>query len=290
MKPRQFKKLLTVSKGDRDALLIEGLEAIGSNVSRLANEVEKCNEVKAYRAAGLTRNVAREEAGKFLVLVDLFRSPDSKQSAVSRQLGRASTHLAKLIYAQMADYLIASQGELMRAVGRHRASHHLDGPNDYDWVFRNDLIAEREDSLYVDLIDSEGDLIWWAPSDLEMAHSVPRSVVLVRSIAESGLASLAGLRALESAWAGFDPLIESHFVTWQDRTVAALEQLPAAISAEGGFTVPASQAINLWPMPMVELEVEEARVDVAELVKERTARFEAEMRYEYGIEDEDPYY
>lgn len=286
MKPRQFKKLLTLPKGARDALLIEGLEAIGANVARLAGEIAKCNEVEAYRAAGLTRNVAREEAGKFLVLMDLFRSPASSQEAASRQLGRASNHLAKLIYAQMADYSIGSQTELLRAVRTHRASHHLDGPNDYDWVFRIDLIAEREDSLYVDLIDSEGDLLWWTATQLQLAHSVPSSVLLVQSISNTGLVSLDGVRALEGAWTDFDPLTDSHCVTWHERTANALAQLPTSVGADGRFTAPASRAIDLWPMPMMEIDVEETKVDVGDLIKEREARFEAEMRAAYGIEDQ----
>lgn len=43
---------------------------------------------------------------------------------------------------------------------RHRQQFFLDGPNDIDFIFSNDLIRDREAALYVDLIDNEGTLGW----------------------------------------------------------------------------------------------------------------------------------
>src|ERR1039457_6349331 len=116
MKTRQFKQLASKGFDARLPLLIEGLKAIAANVSRITGELEVCNGARAYRAAELLTNVGKEEIGKFLILIDSCRAPESDQATISRQFGRAGNHLAKLINAQIADYNIASQEELLRAV------------------------------------------------------------------------------------------------------------------------------------------------------------------------------
>ena len=187
MKTRQFKQLAGSSGRKRAELLIEGLEAVAANVSALATEIERCNVADARRASRLVANIGTEEAGKFLILLDVYRSPRSHAATISRQFARAQVHLPKLVYAQIADYSIGSKDELERALGHLRPSHHLDGPNDWDWVFKNDLIMNREGSLYVDLVESDGELQWWAPDEPGIPGSVTRPMQLVKAIAASGL-------------------------------------------------------------------------------------------------------
>lgn len=118
MKARQFRQLAGVSKSRRARLVLEGLRLIASNVSSLAQELEKCNEARATRASRLAYNAGREEAGKFLILLDVWRVPDASDAHVARQFVRAKRHLEKLIYAQMTEYSLASQSELLRAINR----------------------------------------------------------------------------------------------------------------------------------------------------------------------------
>src|SRR5437588_7855023 len=120
VKTRQFKQLAGKGFIQRLPLLVEGLEAIATNVGRIASEMDIWTQAGAYRAAEMLRTLGREESGKFLILIDSCRAPDSDQATISRQFERAGKHLAKLIYAQMADYSIASQRELLRAIDQHR--------------------------------------------------------------------------------------------------------------------------------------------------------------------------
>lgn len=218
MQPRQFNRLASMSRKKRDPMLIEGLVAIAENVIDLAKDIERCRESDARRSAELTRNVLREEAGKFLILMDIPRAPRKKQALVSVQLKRATDHLAKLIYEQIADYSIGDQAELLRAIEDHRRTLHLDGPNSVDWIFRNTLIDERERALYVDLVDSEGDLLWWSPGDAYMISSPSRTATLVAGILECGLVSEVGFEALQLAWKDFDPTANTRCEEWSVRT------------------------------------------------------------------------
>ena len=55
---------------------------------------------------------------------------------------------------------------MRRLVDILRREFYLDGPNDVDWIFRNQILDSRESRLYVDLIaDEEGRLTWTSPAD-----------------------------------------------------------------------------------------------------------------------------
>lgn len=281
MKARQFKQLASVGRDRRAAMVVEGLEAIGENVARLASEIEACSDAKAFRAAQLAYNVSREEAGKFLALIDAYRVAAPTQETLVRQFGRCGDHLAKLLYAEIADYSIATRNELVSALDRDRVALYLDGPNDYDFIYRNELIAARESLLYVDLISAEGTLEWWTPWDHAMAVGVPGPVRLIAAILGTGLVSVAGLGVLANAWADFDPGVDSHCRDWTVRTRAALSEFPSNI-VDGRWSADAWLVADRWPMPMVDLDLSQIDVKESDLVEERERRWQAFLQYEYG--------
>ena len=226
--------------------------------------------------------MGQEEAGKFLVLIDSCRSPSSDASTIACQFDRARNHLAKLIYAQIADYSIASQEELLGAVERHRQALHLDGPNDFDWIFQNELIAEREGALYVDLVESEGELLWSAPSDSLGPQPVSGSVRLVLALLQTGLVSVDGLRILQDAWKGFDANARTKYSEWAQRTTAALDAYAASHPVGAGWEAAAGWVIELWPMPMVELDLSEVKVPIKDLAEQRQTQYDAWVAREFG--------
>lgn len=285
MKTRQFTQIANIARGRREQVVVEGLKHIGSNVVNLIEEMDRCAEARANRASQLLYNVGREEAGKFLILIDAYRTPSTEQAALARQFRRAGSHLAKLIYAQIADYSIASQAELVSAVNSHRRELYLDGPNDYDWIFRNDLLSERENALYVDLVDNEGRLDWWPPFLPDVAGTAPRSMMIVEALLDTGLISIDGLHALQTAWTGFDPLIDSNCWEWTERTQAALHHFPDVNFSQDEIKPHAYLVGDRWPMPLVALDLEPSRITIEQLSAERSASFEEEMRSDFTYED-----
>jgi AbiV family abortive infection protein len=284
MKTRQFHRLASVSPAARLPLVVQGLEAIGRNVQRIAAQIEACDDAKAYGAARLMHNVGREEAGKFLILLDVYRSPASHPTTVSRQFKRAGNHLAKLIYAEIADYAIASRSELEGAVETLRQELHLDGPNDYDWIFPNELIAEREGALYVDLMDAEGELFWSSLYEDDLPVSVPRPMKLVLALVATGISSAAGLPLLEDAWRDFDPWAQTHYNDWARCSTAALDAFAASNHTEAEWPTAARVAVDLWPMPMVEVDLAEVRRTAEEMAAQREALFDAFLARQYGYD------
>lgn len=285
LKTRQFARLAGISRRERDSLILDGLVMIAQNVAALSASLERCVKSGAHKSARLTYNAGREEAGKFLVLIDLYRAPHADQATLARQVKRCGNHLGKLLYAQMADYAIASQGELVAAIDGHRQGLYLDGPMDFDFIFRNDLLSEREHALYVDLVDIEGQLKWRGPRDeSKRGLMVPRSMRLVQSIVRAGIVSTAGLQALGEAWTGFQPHAETHCSEWIERNRRAIaEALPDQGIGQDDWSAHAAFVADRWPMPMVELDLDLIDLTVEELVVQRDELYERFMRRELGL-------
>lgn len=261
---------------------------LAESVTTAADQLPLAAEAGVSRAARLLRNVAMEEAGKFLALIDVYRAPGATQKTISSQFKRCNAHLPKLIYAQIADYSIASYSELSKLIQQLRQQFSLDGPMDFDFIVRNELLQRREGEMYVDLMDIEGELRWIGPVDVGPDHPfVNRSLELVRAIHRSGLTTPSGLQALSDAWSGFDPQKEHHFGSWHARNTAAVRAVAPLVGAPGAdqWADAAGKAAWLWPMPLVEEDLSMAKVDPGELEDERERRYNAFLRREYGFDE-----
>ena len=72
-----------MNPADRTASVCVGLSVIAANVcEQLMAELEACKASDLRRASVLLANLGREEAGKFLILIDIYRSPGSVQETV----------------------------------------------------------------------------------------------------------------------------------------------------------------------------------------------------------------
>lgn len=278
MKPRQFAQIASKRPAERWQLLADGLQLLAASIEQLLEEIAQANTAGAYRAGHLACNVAREEAGKFLVLIDVARDRGS-QKQMHSQLRRASSHPEKLMYAQMADYSIGDSNEMRRAIAAHRDRYYLDGPNDFDWIFPNDLITRRESAMYVDLVEYEGgDLDWNTPPSPTRDHP-RRSTHLVVAIWRAGLTTLDGLFALGEAWKDFDYEENTTAAEWTSRTNNAVAHLPNSIASDRDS---AAFAAWWWPMPITRFDITMNEVKLEDVKARREAEFEEWLAREYG--------
>jgi AbiV family abortive infection protein len=201
MRPRAASSLAALSDRKFLELLAEGLALLAEHVHKLESSVELLERDKQVRGAVPLRALAEEEAAKFLILLDAVRCPRKPQMRV-RQLDRFHNHLAKGLYVEVYDSSPADYGEVRRYVDMLRKSHYLDGPNDVDWVFRNSVVAKREERLYVDYMEDDGGSRWHSPSSWDDIGLRYRSTVirLVAAMATAGFASVAGLGCVAPLW------------------------------------------------------------------------------------------
>lgn len=177
--------------------------------------------------------IATEEVGKFLILLDAARMNQHDQAGLRRQLQRAGDHLAKLIYAEAHSGSPATYGEVVGFIDSQRVSLYLDGPRDFDWVFRNELLAGRERLLYVDLINGENGLEWSTPEvyDKFGLEGRPQGLPLVRSLQRAGVTTVAALATLEQQWADFKAVADTHYQELTPRIRASLVAVAEANDA-----------------------------------------------------------
>jgi hypothetical protein len=216
MEPKALKRLMQLPRQKRAARIAEGLELLAAQVATLEADLSLLAEAERWRGLDILSAEADEEAAKALILLDFVRMHPGDEEALARQLGRFYEHLARCIYVEMAEMSPADFAEVKRLVDSMRASHYLDGPNDVDWLFRNQLLARREESLYVDFVhEEEGDR--WVPPAANDLFLYPPATARVRKLVGAfhrlGVMSVEGLALVADHWSSMTLQEETH---WQE--------------------------------------------------------------------------
>jgi AbiV family abortive infection protein len=269
---RGLKPLAQLSVGRRLEAVAEGLSLIVENVRSLRDDIAYLYEAKRLRAAEVMTGLADEEAAKVLILLDLVRAGAADSQILKQQTTRFYEHLARCIYAEMAHMAPASFGEIERLVNLERRSHYLDGPDDVDWLFRNQLITEREQRLYVDYVVDEDGPRWVSPKRFDDLGFGPLTEApnLVIALEQTGCTSLAGLRICAEEWEGVHIDSDTHWqvvATINRRILGRLaDQDPAFADASGESK---RRVVDHWTFPLTSLDLRMEAVATADLVEQR---------------------
>jgi AbiV family abortive infection protein len=249
--------------------LSTGLDLVFKNASRLDEDAQALwNEGRSQGSEILTA-ICAEEAAKFLILIDAIRCPSDR---LSSQLNRFYDHLAKGIYAECCEWRAGSLGELVSYVREELAEFYLDGPNDIDWIFRNRILSQREEQLYIDYIATDDGHYWTEPRREELfpLRLKPRVLVLIGAMHAAGFATSKALETIAEIWR---PVLMHDDYPWHelcDLNTGTVD----AISSLIGSPVPAEdyeQIIDLWPFPLHSLGLRVIPVDREELRKTQRA-------------------
>jgi hypothetical protein len=242
---------------------------VAEHVATLEHAATQQEGPAAARAAAAIRAIADEEAGKFLVLLDVARGARTSAQVKARQLRRAGDHLAKGIYARAAEMRPASYGELLSYVNTLRQSHYLDGPNDVDWIFRNEIEAAREEHLYVDFVESDDGDVWVSPSRFDDIGftSQPDATELVGALQRAGLCSPDALAAVVDVWHDFTPRPETHWVENERLSIETLGRIEVATGepiADSDIT----RIVRTWTFPLYQADLARVVVEL-DVLRER---------------------
>jgi hypothetical protein len=277
------KKVATLgakSEAERLRLIGEGLPVLLASAQELA-DAEKQLPREHQRARAILIGQAEEEAAKILILLDAVRCPPKRQKELNRTLANFYYHLARSIYAAASGWHAATLPELAGYVDYDRTSHYLDGLYWPDFLFRNDLLDEREGFLYADLIDKDGDLEWRKPGpsfggvpiehDL-VGSNVPRfhALPFVEAFSRIGILTPEGLKVVADIWQSLtldERMHYSEIEALNCRTLETLEEHGHLLKA----LEPDVRRVIGWQWPMYSLEFTEIRVTEDEIQRERGA-------------------
>lgn len=205
MKAKSLKVISEFDETKRNAVLSEGLYLIWENVESLIKSMETLSDQSTQRGYCVLRNLAEEEAAKYLIILDYLRLPEKNSTQRSRQLKHFYNHFSRLLYVSYCDIRPATWNEVCRFVEDERPSLYLDGPNDIDWIFRNRLIQKREQAMYVDFTGMDEDYHWIGPAELQLSGFVESKLQshilkLVESMHRLGFAEVSSLEIIQETW------------------------------------------------------------------------------------------
>jgi hypothetical protein len=266
---------MQLDRAARLQTLSVGLDLLAENVAEIRIDASILLDARRPRGLEIVTAQAEEEAAKFLILLDLMRVDQRDEAALARHLGHFYNHLSRWIYAEVAHMSPANFAEVRRMVETMRPSHFLDGPTGADWIFRNRLMARREEALYVDLIhDDDGDR-WVGPGErdaLLFGGPSPAVASLIGSLHRVGATSSAGLEIVSCCWSKVELADDTH---WQE--VRAINFEVTEMLADAGLArddlgeEDVGRVVECWGFPLAGLDLSELPVSAEELERERQA-------------------
>ena len=270
-KPRRFARLGELPDDQLFRELEAGLTLAAKNSNRLATDASRLADADSApgRPARVLASHAREEAGKFLMLLDAARCPRRHLGAHLKRVGQ---HLPRLLYSEAAKIYPATFEELTRYIENNRPSHYLDGPEGVEWVFRNALLFWREQALYVDYIELEDRSCQWQDPDhfegIDFTSLDISGHDLVVALTEAGLHQAAALEILASHWRSFEPGPDTHFTEVRDRVATSMNALKSQDILKGD---PASwqRILEHWSFPLWGVDTSEKNVEMSDLLEDR---------------------
>ena len=159
--------------------------------------------------------------------------------------------------------------QLQEYVDHHREQFYLDGPNDVDWIFRNEVIEGRESTLYVDYVAHDDEHRWSDPTDLEDLEFgkplEPGSVVTARRLNDIGISSPETLATIAEVWRIRPPVPDTQWSEIRRANHGTLELMESRSRLKEQPSSTYSWLMEQWQFPMYDLDLSEIPVSLAGL-------------------------
>jgi len=267
MRPKAIRDLVQLSDKDLFAQISIGYEQVLRNAFRITRDAEPLRKQKRPNGCRILSGMAEEEAAKCLILVDAVRCPRNPPEILSQQLSRFNDHLAKGLYAEACYWKPSDFQEFSSYVDNERREFYLDGPNDIDWIFRNRILSNREETIYVDYVaGDDGKHSWLTPSeDKFLLPETPESLSLAKAFSDAGCATPEALQVIADFWR---PIVMKPDFVWVE--LRELNYQTLKMLEEKGLVKEQPQAVystivELWPFPMFSLDLRMIKGNEAEL-------------------------
>lgn len=271
MRVRAIKDLSQLSDSAFFAEAAEGLSLVMANARRLYASAIMLAEGKHYHGARVLEALSEEEASKYLILMDAVRCPRRPGERFASQLARFNDHLAKGLYAQAYWMRPASLGQLQEYLNHHREEFYLDGPNDVDWLFRNEINRHREEALYVDYVAHEDGHTWFHPgiyadSSCEpFTHTEPIALQIAGLLHDIGFSTADTLTTVADLWRSEAMLPEMEWAQLRQLNYGTLARLDSDRMLKECNDSDYQQLIDRWQFPLYTLDLSLLRVDIESL-------------------------
>lgn len=271
MRIKAIRDLMQLSDLDYLDQISSGYEQVFKNAEQLNLSAELLLEENQNAGARILFVFAEEEAAKCLILLDAVRCPRQPEKVLSKHLYRFYDHLAKAIYAEACYASPSDFSEFLEYIDHVRQEFYLDGPNDFDWIYYNRLLSQREESIYVDYVEHEsGKHFWIKPNERgNLTPETSMSLALARVFQQTGCTTPQSLKVIADIWR---PIIPSPTLRWEEfreinhQTIYKLfnEGLARFNSEKEQMMI-----TDVWPFPMHSIDLGMSQGNKDELRKRR---------------------
>ena len=241
------------------------------------------------READVLTGLAKEEAAKILIILDIVRCPPTRvDGRIGTMLKWFYSHLARLLYAEAAGWNAVDLIELRRYVDADRRTHYPDGPMS-EYIFPNSPLHIRESRLYVDIEAYEDGIPRWsAPTGTDRLFPMmePPALLVVEALSAVGTFSEAGLSVISSVWGDVEfavmerePGKHPQQFLESDRLIEVMlgKLIEAKLPRKEATRERINAIYNHWQMPMYNLDFQPIRVTLEDLKTKREAAYWAEV-------------
>jgi len=280
MKAKAIKDLNQLSDSDLVDQVSEGLGLIFDHIHSIEADVRFLAEQNKKCGFNILESALKEESAKFLILLDAIRCQRVPPDNFTKQLGRFNDHLAKGIYSLVYNYRPVNFGEIKKAIERECHEYYLDGPNDFDWIFRNEILQMREEHIYVDYIESDGDHLWLTPKRyyhpemyVSTFYLMPAVFEVASALWHAGCTKPAALLSIANTWRPIQISDGFHWGELRELNIKTLEDLEKRnlLNTQEEDIFPT--IIDKWLFPLHSLDIRVIRVDKERLREVRDQRF-----------------
>lgn len=280
MRSKAIKDLCQVKDVDLFKEMAEGLDLIVNHVLQIKADSIYLSQNGKPCGYNILEAIAAEEASKVLVLLDCIRCPRTNTDVFAKQLQKFNDHLAKGIYAYLYGLKPATFGDVRKIVKSHCHEYYLDGPNDFDWIFRNEILQSREEKIYVDYVENDGEHVWLTPNRYylheigqEGIHLIPDTIEVAEAWWKAGGTSPKALAVIAKKWRTTLMTDDFHWANLRKLNIETLELLQSHGCLKEVGSKYYTTIIEKWLFPLYDLDISLIKTDKGELKRVREVRF-----------------
>jgi len=280
MKSKAIKDLDQLNDQDLVVQVSEGLELIYEHIQAIEADVKILAEQNKPCGFNILLSFFKEESAKFLILFDAIRCPRVPPGNFTKQLARFNDHLAKGIYTKVYEYRPVDFKEIREAIKKECHEYYLDGPNDCDWIFKNEITQTREEQIYVDYVENEGDHYWLSPKRYYHPELHPSTFYLAPSVYKvasalwnAGCAKPDALLSIAKNWRLIELSDDFHRTKLRALNTKTLEELDEKKLLNTQDPKHLTIIIDKWMFPLHSLNIRMIKIDKEALKEIRGGQF-----------------
>ncbi|SDR15418.1 DUF2513 domain-containing protein [Pseudovibrio sp. Tun.PSC04-5.I4] len=276
---KNIKQLCNMPYNDRIKFIAEGLPIILKSAQSLWHASQRLSD--APREANILIGLAKEEAAKILILMDIVRCPPKLVATKVKDLtGWFLSHHERLMYVSAARCRNQTGKELQYAIDYDRQEYYLEG--DFGkYIMPNAALYNRERILYADVVNYDEGKPYWNDPTISVAilrSFKPRILVLIDALSKLGVFSHSGLKVVAEIWGN---VTFSNKDTNNKSDTLARELLSHLrrdrLTSEGAEQKDVSVMHEEWPQPLYGFDLKPIKRSMSDLQEEQDRIFYPEM-------------